>query len=129
ERPYTAYDGTQETMLVTAAKQASVTVGSDQNATVTLSVHGQQIGEGQVAAGATFAFALHDLLGAAELKERDYNLRIDAVNEQGDRSVAYRKLFVDRTGPLLIVSGGDDADGQPLALNGTVTSDSKLYIG
>lgn len=128
ERSYTAYDGTEETMLLTTAEKASLKVASDQNASLTLSVNGQQLGSGQVTAGGTYAFALQELLKVSVLKEREYNLLLEAVNERGDRSTVYRKLFVDRTGPLLIASGGDDTNGQPISLNGTVTDDSKVYI-
>ncbi|CAG7645011.1 cadherin-like beta sandwich domain-containing protein [Paenibacillus allorhizosphaerae] len=128
ERAYTAIDGNKETMLLTAAEQASLRVTANQSATLTLTVNGQQLGSGQVAAGGTYAFALQELLNVSVLKERDYNVLIEAVNDRGDRSTAYRKLFVDRTGPMLIVSGGDDAQGKRIALNGTVTADSKIYI-
>lgn len=128
ERTYTAFDGNEETLLLTAADKAALKVSSDQNASLTLYVNGQQLGSGQATAGAAYAFALHDLLHVSELKEREYNILIEAVNERGDHSTAYRKLFVDRTGPLLIASGGNDAKGQPISLNGTVTNDSKVYI-
>lgn len=128
ERAYTAFDGNEEKLLLTAAEQATLQVTANQNTSLTLTVNGQQLGSGQVAADGTYGFALHSLLNVSVLKEREYNLLIEAVNERGDRSVAYRKLFVDRTGPLLIASGGDDAQGKPIALNGTVTNDSKIYI-
>ncbi|MEK3913041.1 cadherin-like beta sandwich domain-containing protein [Paenibacillus sp. FSL H7-0331] len=128
ERAYTAFDGNEEKLLLTAAEQATLQVTANQNASLTLTVNGQQLGSGQVAADGTYGFALHSLLNVSVLKEREYNLLIEAVNERGDRSVAYRKLFVDRTGPLLIASGGDDAQGKPISLNGTVTNDSKVYI-
>ncbi|MEK3720078.1 cadherin-like beta sandwich domain-containing protein [Paenibacillus sp. FSL H8-0034] len=128
ERAYTAFDGNEEKLLLTAAEQATLQVTANQNTSLTLTVNGQQLGSGQVAADGTYGFALHSLLNVSVLKEREYNLLIEAVNERGDRSVAYRKLFVDRTGPLLIASGGDDAQGKPISLNGTVTNDSKVYI-
>ncbi|WP_311764962.1 cadherin-like beta sandwich domain-containing protein [Paenibacillus agricola] len=128
ERTYTAFDGTVETLLLTTAEQASLKVMTDQNTSLVLSVNGEQLGSGQVSANGTYAFVLHTLLNVSMLKEREYNLLIEAVNEKGDRSTVYRKLVVDRTGPLLIASGGDDAQGKPIALNGTVTADSKVYI-
>ncbi|CAG7637952.1 hypothetical protein PAESOLCIP111_03896 [Paenibacillus solanacearum] len=128
ERGYTSSEGNSETMFITSADQASLRVASDQSAALTLTVNGQQLGSGQVPAGGTHTFALHELLGVGTLKERDYSVLIEAVNERGDRSTAYRKLFVDRTGPMLIVSGGDDAQGKRIALNGTITADSKIYI-
>ncbi|WP_284642501.1 cadherin-like beta sandwich domain-containing protein [Paenibacillus silviterrae] len=128
QRTYTALDGSAETMLLTATEQASLQVGADQNVSLTLSVHGQQVGSGIVSAGGTYAFKLQDLLNVSVLKEREYNLLIESVNERGDRSTAYRKLVIDRTGPLLIASAGDDNQGQPIALNGKVVDDSKVYI-
>ncbi|MBP1157328.1 MULTISPECIES: cadherin-like beta sandwich domain-containing protein [unclassified Paenibacillus] len=128
ERAYTALDGSEETLLLTAAEQASLQVTSDQGATLVLSVNGQQLSNQQVSTGGTYAFKLHELLNVSAMKEREYNLLIEAVNARGDRSLAYRKLFIDRTGPLLIASGGDDPQGNPLSLNGTVTGDSKVYI-
>lgn len=128
EQTYTAYDGNEETLLLTAAEQASLQVTADQNAAVTLSVNGQQLGSQQVSAGGTAAFVLQELLQAAVLKEREYNLLLEAVNERGDRSTAYRKVFIDRTGPMLIASGGNDAQGKPISLNGLVIEDSKVYI-
>ncbi len=128
EKTYTAYDGNVETLVLTNGERATLQVASDQNASLTLSINGQPLGNGQVAAGASHSFVLQDLLGVASLKEREYNLLVEAVNERGDRSAEYRKLFVDRTGPLLIASGGDDEDGVPLPLNGTVVPDGKVYI-
>ncbi|OXM84500.1 cadherin-like beta sandwich domain-containing protein [Paenibacillus rigui] len=128
ERSYTAYDGSEEKLLLTSAEQASLQVAADQNASLTLTVNGQPLGSGQVSAGGSYVFALQEVLKVAVLKEREYNLLIEAVNERGDRSTAYRKLFVDRTGPMLIASGGNDAEGKPISLNGTVTNDSKVYM-
>lgn len=128
QRTYTALDGSVETMLLTSAEQASLQVGADQNVSLTLSVHGQQVGSGIVSAGGTYAFKLQELLNVSVLKEREYNLLIESVNERGDRSTAYRKLVIDRTGPLLIASAGDDDQGRPIALNGKVVDDSKVYI-
>ncbi|MDR6880984.1 cadherin-like beta sandwich domain-containing protein [Bacillus sp. 3255] len=128
EEAYTAYDGNAETLLLTAAEQASLKVTADQKAAVTLVVNGQQLDRQQVSAGGTSTFVLQDLLQVAALKEREYNLLIEAVNERGDRSTAYRKLFIDRTGPMLIASGGNDAQGKPISLNGLVIEDSRLYI-
>lgn len=123
ERGYTALDGTEEMMLVTAAEQALLQVTSNQVVSLSLFVNGELLDSNRLQQGQTYEAALHELLQVSVLKERDYNVRIEAVNERGDRSMLYRKLYVDRTGPMLIVSGSDDA-----ALNGTVTTDSKLYI-
>jgi hypothetical protein len=128
ERAYVAGDGNEETLLITNAGQANLQVAADQNVSLTLSVNGQQLGTAQALAGVSSSFVLQDLLGVTDLKERDYNILIEAVNERGDRSLVYRKLFVDRTSPLLIASGGYDSLGQPIALNGTITADSKIYI-
>ncbi|OCT15256.1 hypothetical protein A8709_14250 [Paenibacillus pectinilyticus] len=128
EQAYVAYYGNEEKLLLTAAEQASLQVTANQNATVTLFVNGKQLDSQQVSAGVTSGFALQDLLQAAVLKEREYSLLIEAVNERGDRSTAYRKLVIDRTGPMLIASGGPDAKGKPISLNGTVTEDSRVYI-
>jgi hypothetical protein len=128
-RNYKAFDGNEETLLLTAAETASLQVTADQSASLTLSVNGQQLGgTQQISAGGTYAFALHTLLNVSMLKERDYNVLIEAVNDRGDRSIVYRKLFVDRTGPMLIASGGEDAQGQLISLNGTVATDSKIYL-
>ncbi|RTE09831.1 cadherin-like beta sandwich domain-containing protein [Paenibacillus whitsoniae] len=128
EQAYAAYDGSEGMLLVTAAEQASLQVGANQNGNVTLSVNGQTFESQQVTAGGVATFVLQDLLQTAVLKEREYNLLIEGVNERGDRSSVYRKLVIDRTGPMLIASGGPDAQGHPISLNGTVTEDSRIYI-
>ncbi|KRE83785.1 hypothetical protein ASG89_11745 [Paenibacillus sp. Soil766] len=129
EQAYTSYDGNDETLLLTTAEQATLKVTADHNAAVTLFVNGQQLGSSEhVSAGGTSMFVLQDLLGVAVLKEREYNVLVEAVNERGDRSTAYRKVFIDRTGPMLIASGGNDAQGKPISLNGTVTNISRIYI-
>lgn len=129
EQTYTSYEGNEEKLLLTTAEQASLKVTSDQNAAITLSVNGQQLGSNEhVAAGGTSTFVLQDLLQTAVLKEREYNVLVEAVNERGDRSTAYRKVFIDRTGPMLIASGGNDTEGKPISLNGIVTDTSRLYI-
>jgi hypothetical protein len=128
ERAYMAGDGNEETLLITSAEKASLKVAADQSAALTLSINGQQVSSGQVSAGGEFSFELQNLLNVTALKEREYSLLLEAVNERGDRSMIYRKLFVDRTGPLLIISGGDDALGNPKPLNGTITADSKIYM-
>ncbi|NQX61135.1 cadherin-like beta sandwich domain-containing protein [Paenibacillus qinlingensis] len=129
EQAYTSYDGNKEKLMLTAAEQASLKVKADQDATVTLFVNGQQLGSNeQVTAGGTATFVLQDLLGVAVLKEREYNVLVESANERGDRSTAYRKVFVDRTGPMLIASGGNDAQGKPISLNGIITDMSRMYI-
>ncbi|MCY9656576.1 cadherin-like beta sandwich domain-containing protein [Paenibacillus chondroitinus] len=129
EQTYTSYDGNEETLLLTTAEQASLKVTANQAAALTLFVNGQQLGSSEhVAAGGTSTFVLQDLLQTAVLKEREYNVLVEAVNERGDRSTAYRKVFIDRTGPMLIASGGNDAQGKPISLNGIVTDTSRVYI-
>ncbi|MEC0266396.1 cadherin-like beta sandwich domain-containing protein [Paenibacillus anseongense] len=129
EQSYTSYDGNEETLLLTTAEQASLKVTANQAAAITLFVNGQQLGSSEhVAAGGTSTFVLQDLLQSAVLKEREYNVLVEAVNERGDRSTAYRKVFIDRTGPMLIASGGNDAQGKPISLNGIVTDTSRVYI-
>ncbi|MZQ86059.1 hypothetical protein GQF01_28575 [Paenibacillus sp. 5J-6] len=129
EQTYKSYDGNEETLLLTSAEQASLKVTTNQAAAMTLFVNGQQLGGIEhVSAGGTSAFVLQDLLQSAVLKEREYNVLVEAVNERGDRSTAYRKVFIDRTGPMLIASGGKDAQGMPIVLNGIVTEISRVYI-
>ncbi|CAN7375559.1 cadherin-like beta sandwich domain-containing protein [Paenibacillus sp. LjRoot56] len=129
EQAYTSYDGNKEKLMLTTAEKASLKVTADQDATVTLFVNGQQLGSHeQVTAGGTATFVLQDLLGVAVLEEREYNVLVESVNVRGDRSTAYRKLFIDRTGPMLIASGGNDAQSNPISLNGIVTDISRMYI-
>ena len=128
EKSYMAYYGSEEKALYTAAEQASLQVQSDQAAELTLFVNGKRLESKPVAANGTATFDLQALLGAVELPERVYSMRIEAVNERGDRSMAYRKLVIDRTAPLLIASGGLDAQDQPISLNGMVTEDSHAYM-
>jgi len=127
-REYQAYDGSDGTLLITAAEQAALTVNSDQAAELSLTVDGQTFDSVQVPANGSHIFDLNELLGTAELEEREYSVQIDATNEQGDRSAEFRRLVVDRTKPLLIASGGNDATGAPISLNGTVDSSGKVFI-
>ena len=128
EKSYMAYYGSEEQALFTAAEQASLQIGSDQSAALTLFVDGKRLASEQVAADGTAMFDLQALLGVDELRERVYSMRIEAVNERGDRSMAYLKLVIDRTAPLLIASGGLDAQDEPISLNGKVTEDSNVYM-
>lgn len=132
ESKYTAYYNEEETLIVTAAKTASLQVGSDQDARLELYVNNELKGSQSVAAGATAAFDLNALLGMSELEERDYDLTVEAVNELGDRSAAYRKLFVKRTAPHLYAAGEfDDADSDSPArkpLNGQVVYGNRVFI-
>ncbi|RED51920.1 cadherin-like beta sandwich domain-containing protein [Cohnella phaseoli] len=127
-RDYTAYDGSDGTLLITAAKQASLTVNADKAAELSLTVDGQIFDNVQVPANGSHAFDLNELLGMAELEEREYNVQIEATNERDDRSVEFRRLVVDSTKPLLIASGGNNATGAPISLNGTVDSSGKVFI-
>lgn len=127
-RTYVANDGSEETLLLTAANQAKLGVSSDQKAALTLTINGKTFDSVEVSAGGTHSFALNDLLKAGVLAERTYDIRIDAVNDRGDRSTAYGVLSIDRTAPLLIASGGDDETGAPISLNGTVDTAGKVLI-
>jgi len=127
-RTFNAYDGSEQTLLSTAANQATLEVASDQAAMLTLTIDDQSFDSVAVSANGTSSFALNDLLGASELPERAYNVRIEALNDRGDRSVAYGLLSIDRTAPLLIASGGDDETGAPISLNGTVDTTGKVLI-
>ncbi len=128
EKSYLAYYGSEEQALFTAAEQASLQIESDQSAALTLFVNGKQLAGEQVAAGGTATFDLQALLGVNELPERVNSIQIEAVNERGDRSMAYRKLVIDRTAPLLIASGGLDAQNEPMSLNGRVAEHSNVYM-
>ncbi|MHA7966020.1 cadherin-like beta sandwich domain-containing protein [Paenibacillus sp. CAU 1782] len=127
-RPFTAYDGSHETLLITRAGQVKLEVTSDQAATLDLIVDGQRLDSVQAAANSSHIFDLNELLSVNELDEREYKLAIETVNERGDRGLESRRLVIDRTLPLLIASGGDDANGAPIPLNGTVDSTGKIRI-
>ena len=127
-RDYKAYDGSDATLLIAGAEQASITVKPNQAAELGLTVDGQAFDSVQVPANGTHAFDLNVLLGAGALEEREYHLLIEAVNDRGDRSAEHRRLVIDRTAPLLIASGGDDATGAPISLNGTVDGSGKILI-
>ncbi|MFC4598449.1 cadherin-like beta sandwich domain-containing protein [Cohnella hongkongensis] len=127
-RDYKAYDGSDGTLLITAAEQAELKVASNQSVELELTVDGQILDSVQVPANGSHAFDLNGLLGASALQEREYSLLLEATNERGDRSMEFRRLVVDRTKPLLIASGGDDATGAPISLNGTVDGSGKILI-
>ncbi|MFC4598673.1 cadherin-like beta sandwich domain-containing protein [Cohnella hongkongensis] len=123
-----AYDGSDRVLFHTAAGQALLNVEADQTTAVNLTIDGQPLGSSApLPAGGVHAFDLNALLNVGTLEEREYKLLIEAVNERGDRSFETRSLFVDRTGPLLIVSGKDDT-GAPISLNGSVDSAGKLLL-
>ncbi|MFB9275395.1 cadherin-like beta sandwich domain-containing protein [Cohnella cellulosilytica] len=123
-----AYDGSDRVIFFTAADHALLNIEADQTTAVTLTIDGQLLGSSaQIAAGGVHSFDLNVLLNVGALEEREYKLLVEAVNERGDRSFETRSLFVDRTGPLLIVSGKDDA-GTPIPLNGSVDSTGKLLL-
>ncbi len=128
EKSYTAYYGSVEQVGFTAAEQVSLQIQSDQAAALTLLVNGKRLESKPVAANGTATFDLQALLGVSELQERVYSVRIEAVNERGDLSITSRKLVVDRTAPLLIASGGLDAQNEPISLNGRVTEHSNVYM-
>ncbi len=123
------YDGSDRVLFITKADQASLKVSPNQAAALTLTVDGQALGSSvQVAAGNVHAFDLNALLNVSALEEREYKLLIEAVNEQGDRSFETRSLFIDRTKPLLIASGGENDNGELISLNGAVDSTGKLLV-
>jgi len=123
-----AYDGSDRVIFFTAAEHALLNVEANQATAVTLTIDGQQLGSSaQIAAVGVHSFDLNVLLNVGALEEREYKLLVEAVNERGDRSFETRSLFVDRTGPLLIVSGKDDT-GAPISLNGSVDSAGKLLL-
>jgi len=122
------YDGSDRVIFFTSADHALLNIEADQTTAVTLTIDGQLLGSSaQIAAGGVHSFDLNVLLNVGALEEREYKLLVEAVNERGDRSFETRSLFVDRTGPLLIVSGKDDA-GTPIPLNGSVDSTGKLLL-
>lgn len=127
-RTFKAYDGSDRTLLIAAAQQASLEVTASQGVSMALTVDGQTFDSVQVSKDGTHSFDLNSLLGTAELEEREYTVQIETVNDRGDRSAEYRKLVVDRTAPMLIASGGDDEEGMPIPLNGTVDASGKLLI-
>ncbi|WP_372629898.1 cadherin-like beta sandwich domain-containing protein [Cohnella sp.] len=123
-----AYDGSDRVIFFTAAEYALLNVEANQATAVTLTIDGQQLSSSaQIAAGGVHSFDLNVLLNVGALEEREYKLLVEAVNERGDRSFETRSLFVDRTGPLLIVSGKDDTGAQ-IPLNGSVDSAGKLLL-
>lgn len=128
EQKFLAYDGTEETLLIAAAQQAALQVASNENAELTLMINGQQADRQQVSAGNAVEFDLNKLLSVTTLAERDYDLVIESVTDRGDRGVVYRKVSIDRTGPLLIASNGPGVDGELVALNGLVSRSSRILL-
>ncbi|MBO9605636.1 MAG: cadherin-like beta sandwich domain-containing protein [Paenibacillaceae bacterium] len=125
ENTYRTANGEDETMLLTSAAAVSVNISSDQAADVALYVDSTLLGRQSVAANGTTEFDLNGLLGLAQLEEREYVLTIEAVNDAGDRSIAIRKLLVDRTGPYLYAAYGADP-GE--SLNGLVLNADRLPL-
>jgi sulfur carrier protein ThiS len=125
ERTFDTYYEEQEILLMTSAEEASVRVASSQNAKVALYVNGEFAARRSVEAGEAAVFELNGLLAADRLKERDYDLLIEAVNDDGDRSSAYRKLYVDRTGPYLYAAYAENPEE---SLNGLVVQAERVPI-
>ncbi|XID92928.1 cadherin-like beta sandwich domain-containing protein [Paenibacillaceae bacterium WGS1546] len=117
--------GEDRTLLATSAEGASLRVVSSQAGQLALSVNGEELERRSVTAGASADFDLNALLGAATLKERIYDLRIEAVNSAGDRGSLYRKLYIDRTGPYLYAASRDNPE---IGLNGLVVSGKRVPI-
>lgn len=125
ERAFKTYYEEEETLLMTSAQAVSVQVESTQNAEIVLYVNGQFESRQSVTANGAAAFDLNALLGAGKLKERDYDLSFEAVNENGDRSTAYTKLYVDRTGPYLYAASAENPEE---GLNGLVVQAKRVPI-
>ncbi|OWA37288.1 hypothetical protein B9G55_04280 [Saccharibacillus sp. O16] len=128
EQKFSSYDGTEETLLIAAAQKAKFHVTSDQEAELTLTINGQPAGKQHVTAGSSVDFDLNQLLKVTTLAERDYDLVLESVTNQGDRGLVYRKVSIDRTGPLLIASNGPGSTGELVALNGLISRDSRVLI-
>lgn len=124
KRTYTARDGVEETLLFTAADEASLQVTVDQKADITLWIDGQQGLTKQAEAGGTATFAL----GGGVLPEKTSAFVAEIVNGNGDRSSVYGKVVVDRTKPLLIATNGNDGNGNPLALSGAIADADRLLV-
>ncbi|MFC5700925.1 cadherin-like beta sandwich domain-containing protein [Cohnella faecalis] len=127
-RTYKSYDGSDIQLALTAADQAKLDVTTNQAADLTFTINGHTFDSVHVAANGSYSFDLNERLETSVLEEQEYKVTIEAVNARGDRSVEYRRLFVDRTAPLLIASGGDDATGAPISLNGTIDTSGKVLI-
>jgi hypothetical protein len=119
----------KEKLTVSAAERLTLKVTSDQNTKVELFVNNESMG----IQDATPALAASYVLGP--LAERDYTILVEAVNERGDKSEYYQKIFIDRTAPHLslkapyngeVITGnraklvGASEAGARLTVNGTV---------
>ncbi|MFC4305183.1 cadherin-like beta sandwich domain-containing protein [Cohnella boryungensis] len=127
-RNVAAYDGSDRTLLITSAGSAKLKAATNQAVTLALTIDGQTFGSVQAPANGVHSFDLNALLNVGALEEREYKVRIEAVNARGDRSSESIGLFVDRTNPLLIASGWDDQANAPIPLNGAVDGSGKLRI-
>jgi len=125
EHAYKDAYGEDQILLATSADSASLQVISSQDGQLVLSANGEELERRSVTAGAAADFDLNALLGIARLKERIYDLRVEAVNTAGDRSFLYRKLYVDRTGPYLYAASLYDSE---IGLNGMVVSEKRVAI-
>jgi len=127
-RVVTGYDGSERNLMLASVSRAVLKVAANQAVTLSLTVDGQTFGSVQAPANGVHSFDLNALLNVGALEEREYKVRIEAVNARGDRSEESIGLFVDRTNPLLIASGWDDQANAPIPLNGAVDGSGKLRI-
>ncbi|MGO4181163.1 cadherin-like beta sandwich domain-containing protein [Paenibacillus sp. TAF43_2] len=127
---YKSYDEQEEIMVNTAAEKVSVELTSDQAAKVNLYVNGELLQSKDTEANTVASFNLNELLLGKEtnepLEQLDYTIEIEAVNERGDYSSDYRKLYVDRTEPFLYVAGKQNEDFVREPLNGQVVYGSRI---
>ncbi len=123
ERSYNTHYGEEETLYLTSADTVSIQVSSSQDAKTSLYVNGELADSLQAAAGSAVDYDLNGLLGAAKLKEKHYDLLIEAVNAAGDKSMIYRKLYVDRTGPYLYAASAENPEE---SLNGLVVHAARV---
>ncbi|WP_171056385.1 cadherin-like beta sandwich domain-containing protein [Paenibacillus sinopodophylli] len=131
---YKSYDEQEEIMVNTAAEQVIVNVKSDQAAEINLYVNGELMSTQSAQAGGVAAFNLNQVIhgavnNAQALEQRDYTIEIEAINDRGDYSFDYRKLYIDRTEPFLYAAGQLEENGKDrMPLNGQVVYGSRLPI-
>ncbi|CAM4338183.1 hypothetical protein FHS16_002626 [Paenibacillus endophyticus] len=129
---YKSYDEQEELMVNTAAEQVIVNAKSDQAAEISLYVNGELMATKAAQSDNIVGFNLNELVNgainqASPLDQRDYTIEIEAVNERGDYSSDYRKLYIDRTEPYLYAAGQLEENGKDrMPLNGQVVYGSRL---
>ncbi|MEK3883014.1 cadherin-like beta sandwich domain-containing protein [Paenibacillus sp. PL2-23] len=123
--PYYAEAGSDEQLPLTVTSAADLTlrVSTDQAISAELFVNGQSYGTETADVDADASFSLEGLT------ERDYEILIETVTEDGDRYSHFHKLFVDRTAPHLYVEqpvSGQVVGGERVVFSGAAEPGVKL---